>query len=754
MSEGTIKWVNTDKGFGFINAEDTSGDYFFHKSYLVENYRFDSLKEGDSVEFKLRPGKKRADQQEAYDIKPAGGTSAVHVTIRSSDPRHQSNERTVLPYGFAPIFPDKAVADIPVLHDGSSGGDLLSGEILCELQALTPLLPGNARYPVSDADRKCLQQWGFGELKEGKQIAEPLRLPDGRVVIAGTALKGMIRQSLGALTSAPMERVGERHFTYRPNLDFNKYGVSERYVVRPARVVETRDGGWNLDVFDDARAALFVRRDAVKSVRDAVTDDNQVSGRIARVAKEKNRVVASTGSEFFKHRLATYQGGIDGQGLLAASFNDGRRGPFTYDLALVPQEADLSLHLSADLYQRYLSDQEHVLADDKNGHLTGHPLGSKFDVQQVARSIRTRCEFSPGQLIYVELTTDSDGKVTKDSRVVSCGHHFRYRWAYTSSIREVKGHPRACLTPLADERTADKPERLTGARLLFGYVRDKTNPIGEGAFERLAGRIAINHAVSEGTPRFLGDPDKGYCIPLKILGQPKPSAWELYLQQPKDPKQRLHTYGDLPGDPGGELAGRKFYRHQPGTSQADIAASEDDIIASDQATLARFISQPGTRFRFAIRFARLRAWELGALLAVLEPHRLAPEGTVDEFAHKLGLGRPMGMGSVRISRRALRVRQEKEPSFPNEPAADETLSEAIRTLREKLDDDLLRQWLDAHRIVPGQRLGYPLAATKVDGKMVQTIYAWHTDVRRQYSQLRRQESPNWPLLANKITRER
>lgn len=669
---------------------------------------------------------------------------------------------TVLPYGFVPIDIKHAVTDEPIWHDGSGSGDLLSGEILCELEALTPVLPGNVRYQAKNANQRDLQHWGFGEISLEKQIAEPLCLPDGRVVIAGSALKGMIRHSLSALTSAPMERVGERHFTYRPNLDLSTTGA-QRYVVRPALVVAEHNGGRNIEVFDNAQAALFVRKDAEPIIRNACAN-GLIQGNIGGVnveikpRKDKlpiktNHLISAKGQAYsFDHRLAIYKGGIDGEGILATAFNDNKCGPFTYDMALVPRKAFCTLHLSAELYQRYLDDQKNILAHDKTGHLTAHPLDSKFKAGQVANAIIQHREFSVGQLIYVELETDANGTVSQHSSIVSCGHHFRYRWAYTSSIREQNGQPRDCLTPLADERTAGKPEHLTGARLLFGYVRDdQTNPIGQDVFVRLAGRIAINHAVSDGTPRFLGDPARGYCIPLKILGQPKPSAWEFYLQQPEDPKKPPNTYGDLPGDSGGELAGRKFYRHQPSTKQSDITASDTDIINSDQATLARFVCHSGTRFRFSIRFARLRPWELGALLAVLEPHHLALDGKPDDYAHKLGLGRPLGMGSVRITRQAVRIRMEKETVFLDESARDSLLKEALQALQERLNDDQVQTWLSAHRIVNGQRLGYPLAETKVDGKWVQTIYAWHTnEVRRPYSQLRRQQSPDWSDLAGKI----
>jgi hypothetical protein len=688
----------------------------------------------------------------------------------------QPGLRTILPYGFVPIDLKHAVQDAPVCHDGSSGGELLSGEILCELEALTPLLPGNQRYKAEEARSQDLQSWGFGDVAPKKQIAEPLRLPDGRVVIAGSAIKGMIRHSIGALTSAPMERVAEHHFTYRPNLDFNRFGTREKYVVRPALVVSAKHGGWEVEVFADARDAIFVRSDAEQSVRNA-SSNGVITGQIRGITREMSHLIRSGASEILDHRLATYKGGIDGEGLLAAAFQkrddetlNGRRvckkrdpqfcrGPFTYDLALVPKKSVCTLDIAQPLYQRYLADQKQVLANHTSGHLTAHPL--EVDVQRVAANIEQHSEFSPGQLIYVEITTDASGKVTKLSQVVSCGHHFRYRWAYTSSVRKKAGQPRACLTPMDGERNTSAngaqpdipPQQLTGARLLFGYVRDdQTNPIGKGVFERMAGRIAFNHAVSVGVPDFLGTPDNGYCVPLKILGQPKPSAWEFYLQQPEAVNQPLVTYGDLPGDPGGDLAGRKFYRHQTRVSETDIKATDHDDIKSDQATLARFICATKTRFRFAIRFTHLREWELGALLAVLEPHLLKKDGKAEHYAHKLGLGRPLGMGSVRVTRKGIRLRQDDSVVYLDPADGEQRITETLKSLGQKLGPGNADKWLAAHEVSGQVRLAYPVAQTTVNHQSVQTIYAWHTNLRRAYSKLRREEETDWSHVARNVRR--
>ncbi len=46
---GTIKTLNTEKGFGFIKATDGS-EYFFHKTAMV-NEKFDRLRKGQQVTF-------------------------------------------------------------------------------------------------------------------------------------------------------------------------------------------------------------------------------------------------------------------------------------------------------------------------------------------------------------------------------------------------------------------------------------------------------------------------------------------------------------------------------------------------------------------------------------------------------------------------------------------------------------------------------------------------------------------------------
>ena len=57
MVQGTVKWFNADKGFGFIAPDDSTADVFVHFSAIVaDGYR--SLDEGQKVEFDVTQGQK------------------------------------------------------------------------------------------------------------------------------------------------------------------------------------------------------------------------------------------------------------------------------------------------------------------------------------------------------------------------------------------------------------------------------------------------------------------------------------------------------------------------------------------------------------------------------------------------------------------------------------------------------------------------------------------------------------------------
>jgi CspA family cold shock protein len=63
MKEGTVKFFNETKGFGFIKDSDSDNEYFVHVTGLI-----DKIKNDDEVTFELKEGKK--------------GLNAVNVKLR------------------------------------------------------------------------------------------------------------------------------------------------------------------------------------------------------------------------------------------------------------------------------------------------------------------------------------------------------------------------------------------------------------------------------------------------------------------------------------------------------------------------------------------------------------------------------------------------------------------------------------------------------------------------------------------------
>jgi len=57
MENGTVKWFNRNKGFGFIEREQGE-DVFVHFSAIQDDGGYKELNEGDSVEFEVTQGPK------------------------------------------------------------------------------------------------------------------------------------------------------------------------------------------------------------------------------------------------------------------------------------------------------------------------------------------------------------------------------------------------------------------------------------------------------------------------------------------------------------------------------------------------------------------------------------------------------------------------------------------------------------------------------------------------------------------------
>lgn len=58
MAQGTVKWFNAEKGFGFIEVDGGGSDVFVHFSAIADTGGYRSLDENQRVEFETTTGPK------------------------------------------------------------------------------------------------------------------------------------------------------------------------------------------------------------------------------------------------------------------------------------------------------------------------------------------------------------------------------------------------------------------------------------------------------------------------------------------------------------------------------------------------------------------------------------------------------------------------------------------------------------------------------------------------------------------------
>lgn len=211
---------------------------------------------------------------------------------------------------------------------------------------------------------------------------------------------------------------------------------------------------------------------------------------------------------------------------------------------------------------------------------------------------------------YVEWT--SPAKV----RHVTFGHTYNMRIPYERSVAEAI--PPECRR---------KPESWDLAQAIFGRLND-------GAVKGARGRVSFEDALlAPGSPNEIDKTTR-----VIILGQPKPTTFQHYLVQPReDVVGSIHWDGNYKGEGTPVLRGHKLYHHRPGVPLAEV----DPALRKKRENVTTKLrpAKKGCRFRARIRFENLLAHELGVLLTAIE----LPAGC----AHKIGMAKPLGFGSMR-----------------------------------------------------------------------------------------------------------
>ncbi|MDM8551713.1 type III-E CRISPR-associated gRAMP effector Cas7-11 [Desulfobacterales bacterium HSG2] len=170
---------------------------------------------------------------------------------------------------------------------------------------------------------------------------------------------------------------------------------------------------------------------------------------------------------------------------------------------------------------------------------------------------------------------------------------------------------------------------------------------GTGAYK---GRLRFGFAKLENDPKWLrenqNDPSHGDPLTLPLLERPRPS-WSMpddtpeRLRKDGNPKQKKQKCKDKNEGPP-KVPGRKFYVHHDGWKVINSGChpTTKEKIVRDQNNRTVEPLDKGNTFTFEIAFENLEPHELGLLLYTLELEK--------GLAHKLGMAKPMGFGSIDI----------------------------------------------------------------------------------------------------------
>lgn len=501
--------------------------------------------------------------------------------------------------------PGFEVAGRPVwqAHDRFLPGTL-SGRIELTITTLTPLF---IRGPAEREDA------GWPDSKRTRLRAEPFTAPHGSPLIPGSSLRGMTRSLVEILASARIAPVsGQRPFFRAVGTKGDR--LADAYLERirtgageVAGGFVRRDGDGDGWFIEPASRVLKVVREVLQVLEPAFqyrnhpsyTPSPKLQHRRCSVAPDAPQVIRDAGPLVLGEKAGWRCGTLV---LSGSAPNKGK------EFVFVHGPAAASTHPIPDSVWERFHDEDQITGWQEKAF-------PKSKDRPHAGALRE------GEPVFFVL--DDQGAVR------FLGRAGLFRFPYDRSPAELipETHP---------------PEHagLDLAESIFGTVR------GRGA-DVLAIRGRVRFGDCRAQPEQ-SDPLLEALVP-RVLSGPKVTSVNLYLTQdgPKG-KKGLQTY--LDGDVT-DLRGHKLYWHRWDDERGlDAVRHERDEellrawrgggdLDDTQVTVIRPVRADVT-FRGTVHFENLLEVELGALLSALQ--------LPDSCAHKLGMGKPLGLGSVRV----------------------------------------------------------------------------------------------------------
>jgi CRISPR-associated protein (TIGR03986 family) len=594
---------------------------------------------------------------------------------QSDDPKH--NREAIAPYNFVEL-PDRVVkakdatpAEMVrtqkkgteethpclVRHD-CAFTERYSGYITGTLIADSPIY---TRTGLSPEEFALLATKPFHEMEDDQKerYAQFFAL-NGVPAIPGSSLRGMLRSLVEIAAYGKMTRVSKQMLIYRAIGDKTSLGTTYREAFLDEEPEQER-------YFRPIVKAGFMHKTAhgwqIKPARTLGTGEwNYTYSRIE--FKKPNRVPKN---------LQRWRNHLSNALTIWVSVD-----PPTWHkhAALTPKPVHLwyaAVNQAVMSEPETLSSQFHEGVLVKSGRMNNKHMHFVFNLPvedqtlflDVSREIEVayREQFTDGQkgvLGSDEGIFQQDQPVfylVKNDKLLFLGHAQNFRLPYPHSPRDF--------VPLDLRDPAITNTDLVEA--MFGYVpetgnntepRDRTEPKDER--QAYAGRLFFDDALLDMSKNNQTLSNNPYITP-RILAGPKPTTFQHYLVQEQDDRRNLTHYASQP-ESETVIRGHKLYWHQGSNPERTNTEWLDHIKEQDEQRIKQAPKQytgmqplaPGASFNVTIRFDNLSDVELGALLWIMQ---LAGDS---QYRLKLGMGKPLGMGSVRLEdTRVVRIKHQQ-----------------------------------------------------------------------------------------------
>ncbi len=427
------------------------------------------------------------------------------------------------------------------------------------------------------------------EEKEGE--VKFYRTPDGNPAIPATSLKGMLRNVLEIASFSRIKQVEDQKLGVRDLTESNNFYMTKIKNVKSGWLKFDNNQGWVIYPCSHARVHQ-------QQIIDTFDDVNYNTWTRADTVTKRYNLLGICPSIKFEHDKEK-----NGKKLVNISKTQGSDGV----LVVTGQPGQVfDKGKSAKKYEFVFYDtQENPLTVSStvmSGFLQIHQDTKEWKFWQNNLS-----NLEHGVPVFYH----TDGTLVR-----SLGLAMMYKLAYNNSIYDAIGH--------SNKGHTDIDNRADMSDLLFGYLGDN-----EQQTSGLRGRVFIGLASLNDKNPLL------QFSPTTVLSSPQPTYYPAYIRQEKNNR----NFSQLM-EKGVKIAGWKRYQVKEREEYPTLAPK---VLANKKVQVTLETIAPNSKFHFKIRLHNLRPVELGALLWTLD------FGKNQNCYHNLGMGKPFGLGSVKLN---------------------------------------------------------------------------------------------------------